>query len=173
MVTKVRFPKFDANITEGMIGQWRVAEGDAVQDGDPLVEVITDKATFDLEAEEVGVLRRIIAKEKSTVPVGYVIALIGDEGDELPDVAEENERILAEHQKAAIEMTAKGEAKAKASPSRQGSRVKVRAVPSARRMAKEAGIDIADVPPSEGNPIVTEDDVRRYLDSTSNKGEPS
>jgi len=169
MITKVRFPKFNANITEGMVGAWCVSEGDAVGHGDPLVEIITDKATFDFEAEEEGVVRKIIAKEKSTVPVGYIIALVGDDGDELPDVSEENEHILAEHQKAAVEVKAKGEPKAPRS--RGGGRARVRAVPAARRLAKEAGVDIADVPPSQGDPVITEDDVRRYLESASGKGD--
>lgn len=133
-----------------------------------MVEIITDKATFDLEAETEGRLKAIIAKEKSVVPVGYIIALAGEDGDALPDVAEENEKIMAEHRQTALD--AKPTGGAREALGAVGGRAHVRAVPAARRLAKEAGIDIANVPPSNGSPVITEEDVKRYLASTSGKG---
>jgi len=52
----------------------------------------TDKACFDIEAPRAGVVRRILADAKSTLPVGYIIALIGDPDDPLPDVSAANSR---------------------------------------------------------------------------------
>ena len=58
---------------EGTFGAWLKNEGDTVQPGDALCELITEKTTFPLEAEGEGILRRIVAGEKSVVPVGAVI----------------------------------------------------------------------------------------------------
>ena len=63
---------------DGMIGRWLKREGERVEAGEPLVEIITDKAKFDYESPASGILRKIVATEKSTVPVGYVIALFAD-----------------------------------------------------------------------------------------------
>ena len=168
MMQKVRFPKFDANITEGMVGVWYKSEGEDVGSGDPLVQIVTDKATFDFESTWSGTLRQVVAKEKSHVPVGYVIALIGDDADEMPDVSIENEQIMAAHEKETLEVKAKSDGKRSR---RRAGRTRVRAVPAARRLAREAGIDIADVPCAADNPVIGEDDVTRYLKSTSDKGE--
>ncbi len=157
---KVRFPKVDANVVEGQVGMWLKAEGDPVDKDEPLVELITDKANFELPAEQAGVLRRILAPEKSVVPVNYVIGLIGEADEAIPDVTAENEAIMAAHREAAAALqtpTAEDAAQRK-----RPERKKVRAKPAARRAAREAGIDLADVTPADGK-IVTEEDVRAYL----------
>ena len=100
MVTKLVFPKFDANIMDGMIGRWLKREGERIEAGEPLVEIITDKAKFDYESPASGILRKIVAIEKSTVPVGYVIALFADADEPLPDVTAENEAALARYREA-------------------------------------------------------------------------
>ncbi|MCK4373999.1 MAG: 2-oxo acid dehydrogenase subunit E2, partial [Candidatus Brocadiae bacterium] len=100
MVFKVRMPRIDANIEEGSIGRWLADCGDPIRAGRPLVEIITDKASFELEAEQGGILRAQVAAEKRVVPVGYVIALIGqDAAEPLPQVEEENEAVLAAYRR--------------------------------------------------------------------------
>ena len=92
MIRKVKIPKVDANMEEATIGRWLKAEGDVVKSKEPLVELITDKAAFELESPASGVLRKILAREKSVLPAQYVIALIGDGA--LPDVSEYNRRLV-------------------------------------------------------------------------------
>ena len=153
---KVRFPKFDANITEGMVGKWLKAELDDVKRGEKLVELVTDKATFELEADCDGKLLRIVAPEKSHVPVGYIIAIIGDADEAVPDVSAENERIMREYQDLVVSM---GEADAKSSSERR----RVRATPAARRLARQAGVDLSEIPSRDGKQVITEEDVKVFL----------
>jgi len=159
MVKRVLFPKFDANITEGMIGKWRKAESDDVRPGEPLVEIITDKASFELEADCEGKLLKIIANEKSQVPVGFVIALIGDEDEPLPDVSEENALTMQRHRESVLLRKPPTPGLGRGGPRGK----KVRATPAARRIAREAGIDISSVPLPEGKSVIEHEDVELYL----------
>lgn len=71
-------------MTEGGIASWKKKEGEAFSAGDVLLEIETDKATIDVEAQDDGILAKIIASDGSKgVPVGSVIAIIGEEGDDL------------------------------------------------------------------------------------------
>src|SRR5437016_318919 len=70
----------------GTIVKWLKAEGDRVEKGEPLVEVDTDKATQEVEAEASGGLLKIAA-ESGEVPVGETIAVIGEAGESVPDTA--------------------------------------------------------------------------------------
>ena len=160
MASFVRFPKVGANIEEGMVGAWRKNEGDAVEKGEALVELITDKATFDLEAEESGSLFKIIATEKSTVPINYVLAVLGENGADLVSQARaENERLLAEYRARAA--AGWGEGAAKRSSGKAPGRV--RATPAARRAARKAAVRLEDVAPFARGKVIGKDDVRRYL----------
>ncbi|MCX7805255.1 MAG: E3 binding domain-containing protein [Planctomycetota bacterium] len=97
MAVLVEMPKANENMTEGTVGRWLVAEGERVEVETMLVEIITDKAVFELPSPAAGVLLRQVAPERSVVPVGYVIAIIGAEGEAAPDVSDMNRRIMAEH----------------------------------------------------------------------------
>jgi len=153
MAVLVRLPKLGANVGEGMVARWHAAEGRAVCRGDALVEVITSKATFDVEAPSDGVVLRVCAPEKSTVPVGYVLCVIGGDGEAAPDVRDENERALAAFRREEAGGCARGAAGGK----------KIRATPGARRLAKAEGVDLGDVPPGDGGSVVREVDVRKFL----------
>ena len=152
MAHLVRLPQLGANVTEGAVGRWHVAEGDAVAEGDPLVEIITSKAAFDLEAAAAGVVLSIVAPEKSVVPVGFILAITGAPDDSVPDVAGENELVLAQFRRAVLE-DERG----------AGSPVKIRATPGARRLARAEKVDLGDVPPGPGSGVIRAEDVRRFL----------
>jgi len=160
VATKVRVPLFDANITEGVLNSWRKRAGDAVERGEPLVDLVTDKANFEIESPANGTLLQIIAGEKSTVPAGYIIAVIGDANESVPDVTEENMTILAAHlKKTALTQTpavATGGSTAKDASER------VRATPKARKLARDLGVDIEEVSKAAGGARVTEKDVEDY-----------
>lgn len=144
-------PRVDANVEEGAIGRWLIGCGERVRAGQPLVEIITDKASFELEADEEGVLRRQVAAEKSVVPVGYVIAVIArDSAEPLPDVDAENEAVLTAYREALIS----GGAPADSMPRRSGrgrsagssgASEGAVATPAARRLASEAGLSIEEI----------------------------
>ena len=65
----LKVPKLNENMDAAMVGPWAKTVGEPVNAGDIIVELVTDKATFELQAEEEGVLRAAAAPEKSTVPV--------------------------------------------------------------------------------------------------------
>ena len=172
---QVVLPKFDANVLEATLGPWHKAEGDRVEKGDILVDVVTDKANFELEAEASGTLRRILAPEKSEVPLGYVVALIGECDEPLIDVSAQNERMTREYLASATMGTVSS------SPRRSEEEmgtvpndgtvpldstvpVRVRATPRARRLAREHALDLAALAKSLGVEIVTEEHVRKRIE---------
>lgn len=164
MAIRIQIEKWDANLEEVTVGRWLKEEGERVEKGEPLVEIITDKVTFEMEAPEGGVLRRILAPENSVVPVGYVIGLLGEPGEALPDVEAENRQLLEQR---AAEWEALARAAQEAPPALERAEVsrgaeRVRATPAARRLARQWGIDLAQVPPADGV-RVTEEDVRAFL----------
>src|SRR6266480_1781214 len=72
-------PRLSDSMEEGTILRWLKADGDDVRRGDDLVEIETDKATMTYEADQDGVLK-ILVDEGATLPIGEVIAHIGDGG---------------------------------------------------------------------------------------------
>ncbi len=76
---------------EGVIASWQVKVGDKVESGDILAEVETDKATMELESYNDGVLLHIGVQEKDAVPVNGVLAIIGEEGEDISDLLKEIE----------------------------------------------------------------------------------
>ena len=159
--------KWAENLDEATVSRWLVEEGDDVEAGDALCEIITDKATFEYEAESNGVLRRIYASPRSTVPVGYIIAFIGGPGEEPPDdIEERNERVMSEHMSAAgdeielqIDLGALGRRRRRGE---DGTRV--RGTPAARKLARERDLSLEDVATALGvSGVVTEQHVREFM----------
>jgi thioesterase domain-containing protein len=88
-------PRLDANADAAVIGRWLAAPGDAIPAGQPIAEIATDKATYELEAENEGILRWQAPADGTALPVGYVIALLAGDADEpLPEVTGENEALM-------------------------------------------------------------------------------
>src|SRR5512138_568438 len=81
MATEVVMPKLSDTMTEGRLGAWKKGVGEAVQRGDVIAEVETDKATMDLESFTSGVLLEQRVKAGELVAVGTVIGLIGEPGE--------------------------------------------------------------------------------------------
>ena len=84
MPTEVVLPRLGLTQEEGTVVRWIKPEGSPVKKGEPLFEVMTDKATVEVEAPASGVLLRILVAEGGTVPVATPIALIGEAGEALP-----------------------------------------------------------------------------------------
>ncbi|TVP46102.1 MAG: pyruvate dehydrogenase complex dihydrolipoamide acetyltransferase [Mongoliibacter sp.] len=83
MAEIIRMPKMSDTMEEGVIAAWLKKVGDSVKPGDILAEVETDKATMELESYEEGTLLHIGVEEKDAVPVNGVIAIIGEEGEDI------------------------------------------------------------------------------------------
>lgn len=149
MITKVAVPKISANVEEETITAWFKKEGETVNKGERLLEITTDKACVEVESPRSGSIRKILAREKSVLPVGYIVALIGNPSDPLPDVSRKNIALMEKHRS---RISRKGKTSRRA-PAR--TRSSVRATPAARRLAKDLGIDLAKLARKLKTDVVT------------------
>ncbi|KAI0831693.1 single hybrid motif-containing protein [Trametes gibbosa] len=86
-ISKFAMPAMSPTMTEGGIASWKLKEGDTFSAGDVLLEIETDKATIDVEAQDDGVLGKIISPDGTKgVPVGKTIALLAEEGDDISNL---------------------------------------------------------------------------------------
>ena len=107
MATEIIMPKAGIDMTEGQIIKWNKKEGDKVETGEILLEIMTDKTSMELEAEDSGYLIKIIKEDGETVPVTEVIGYIGAEGEVAPegiskDVVETSENVSDKKEKEPI-----------------------------------------------------------------------
>jgi pyruvate dehydrogenase E2 component (dihydrolipoamide acetyltransferase) len=86
MAVKVEMPKLSDTMEEGVIAKWNVSEGDTVESGDVIAEVETDKATMEVEVFDAGTILKILVEEGAAVPLGEVMAVIGEEGEDISDI---------------------------------------------------------------------------------------
>ena len=119
MLTEIIMPKAGSEMEEGQIVKWLKKEGDKVEAGEIILEIMTDKVNMEIEAEASGTLLKILKHDGEIVPVITTIAYIGDEGDVIPETAsapvkEEVKEVAKEEVKAQPEektTEAKAEAK--------------------------------------------------------------
>ena len=78
-------PELGQTVSGGTVGSWLIEEGDAVELGEPLLLVETDKAEVEVECVAEGVLLKIVVPAGRAVEAGSVIAYVGEPGDEIPD----------------------------------------------------------------------------------------
>lgn len=161
MATEVIMPKLGLTMEKGTIGAWLVAEGDAVEKGAPLLEVITDKVTMEVEAQAAGLLRKILVPAGEEVPVSTPIGIIAG-ADEKIDLPAEPAASVDAGQAAtatAQPVASKPEQVAVApTPAATKEGRPHRASPKARKIAAEKGIDLSQVQGSgPGGRIVSAD----------------
>ena len=98
MATNVLMPKWGMSMREGVVCSWLKHEGDAVQQGDQIVEVESEKATNFVEAPATGVLARILVPAGETVAVSKAIAIIAADGEDISDCLPEEGETAPEPQ---------------------------------------------------------------------------
>ena len=185
MATEVKLPRLGQGMESGTIVKWLKGEGEPVKKREPLYELDTDKVTQEVEAEADGVLLKIVV-DSGEVEVGRTIAFIGSEGEDVPsgngaapaakeaeaeDAAEADERAQEEGSpaaemdderergRAAAAATAEAEPVAAAERDADG---RVKASPLARRLAREKGIELAQVRGSGPEGRIVAEDVERF-----------
>src|SRR4051794_20984007 len=89
MATQVVMPKLSPTMEEGQLSRWLKKEGDKVSVGEGLAEIDTDKATMEAQALASGVLRKVFVKEGDTVPLGTIIAIIGEPDEDISGLVSE------------------------------------------------------------------------------------
>ena len=170
MATEVKLPRLGQGMESGTVVRWLKQEGERVEKGEPLYELDTEKVTQEVEAEASGVLLKIAVQE-GEVPVGRTVAVIGEEGEEVP-AAEETE-VDETPQEEGSRGPARDEEReegAEASrvtseqvteirePDRDG---RVKASPLARRIARDRGIDLAQLRGTGPEGRIVAEDVER------------
>ena len=126
MPIELKFPDVGEGIAEGEVVRWLVAEGAAVKEDDPLVEILTDKANVEIPSPVAGTVVKILATPGQIVKVGGLLALIEPAARKVP-----------------------------------GAGGAVLATPVVRKLAKDLGVDLGDVPGTGPGGRITEEDVRR------------
>ncbi|HEY4412052.1 MAG TPA: dihydrolipoamide acetyltransferase family protein, partial [Gaiellaceae bacterium] len=160
MATEVKLPRLGQGMESGTIVKWLKSEGEPVEKGEPLYELDTDKVTQEVEAEASGVLLKIAIPE-GEVEVGKTIGFIGEQGEavaaeEAPAKAEKP----AEATKRETEEPAPA-AEAQVEPSNGAANGRVKASPLARRIARERGVDLAQIRGTGPDGRIVAEDVER------------
>lgn len=175
----IRLPRLGQTMESGVITLWHYLEGDTVDSGQPLYEVETEKSATDVEVRQSGVLVRIVAPVGAEVPVGAVLAVVAEAG-EAPAASAVDDLLTAAGSEGAPEEPGEGEGSFRdeqeepvhlpgrsaeatgydgAEPAIASKDRRPRAVPKARVMAKELGVDLSIVHGSGVDGVVRVSDV--------------
>jgi pyruvate dehydrogenase E2 component (dihydrolipoyllysine-residue acetyltransferase) len=172
MASPVVMPKMSDTMEEGVVVKWLKHEGERVAPGEPLAEIETDKAVLELEAHDPGVLRKILVQEDHKIPVGQLMAVIASEDEDISPLVG---GVTTPSSRPATPMSAASPATSALSPPPTPpeapskppqatiSRERIDASPLARRMAAEAGIDIAQVHGTGPGGRVVKRDIEAFL----------
>ncbi|MBC8130102.1 MAG: pyruvate dehydrogenase complex dihydrolipoamide acetyltransferase [Rhizobiaceae bacterium] len=170
MPINVTMPALSPTMEEGNLAKWLVKEGDKVSSGDVIAEIETDKATMEVEAVDEGTVAKIVVPAGTEgVKVNAVIAILAAEGEDASAAASGGEAKAekAEAPEAKAEPVGKTEAEkpaedakpAAAAPLADAKGGRVIASPLAKRVAKEAGVDLSGVSGSGPNGRIVKADV--------------
>jgi pyruvate dehydrogenase E2 component (dihydrolipoamide acetyltransferase) len=169
MPIEVLMPALSPTMTEGTLAKWHKREGDEVNAGDVIAEIETDKATMELEAIDEGVLGKILVAEGAQgIAVNTPIALMLAEGEDASALdAALKEAGAAEAPAETAEPKAEAPPRAaeeapRPAPHREG-KERVFASPLARRMAKQAGLDLAAIEGSGPHGRIVKKDIEAAL----------
>ncbi|HEX5559766.1 MAG TPA: dihydrolipoamide acetyltransferase family protein [Gaiellales bacterium] len=187
MSEELTMPRLSDTMEQGTIGRWLKREGESFHEGDVIAEIETDKATMDFQAYEDGTMLRILVADGESAPLGAPIAIIGAEGEEVPDDApaaasangdggaekpagegEAGEPEPQTEEQAPV-ATATEAAPSNGAPADGGG---LRASPIARRMANAGGLDLCTLAGKGTGPDgrIVKADVERALASGANTG---
>ena len=156
---EVKVPELAESITEGTIAEWLKQVGDSVDKGEAILELETDKVNVEVVSEEAGVLQETLANEGDTVEVGQAVAVVGEGSG---NASNSNEDTSSQQ---STEASSTGEAastsdeapKAEQNDSTDSTQC-VNATPSARKYAREKGVNLNDVA-AKSNDVVRKEDV--------------
>lgn len=162
MATYIEMPKLADTMTEGTLVKWRKKEGDKVSVGDVVAEVETDKATMEMEAFDDGILHKLLVPEGQKVPIGSRIALLLQKGEAPPaEGSEPAPQAKTSSAPAAAAPATSPQAQAPAAESKKAAAApggRVKSSPLARKLAKEAGVELAGLQGSgPGGRIIAKD----------------
>ena len=167
-MSEVKVPELAESISEGTISEWLKSVVDQVEQGENIVELETDKVNVEVISEVSGVLSEIKAEEGDTVEVGSVIAIVseGESGSTSSEQKESDDSESKDSKDKEKQTEAPKESAAKSEDTKQtedtskeeaSSNDRVQATPSARKLAREKGIDLNKVKTQAGDVVRPED----------------
>lgn len=176
MAVKIEMPKLSDTMEEGVIAKWNVKEGDKVSSGDVIAEVETDKATMEVEVFDDGTILKILAKEGDAIPLGGLMAVVGEEGEDISDILEgaeggtepEKAEVKEEkEEKKSKKETSKKEEKKEDTAKSTSDNGRIKASPLARKMAEDKGIDLNQVEGSGPEGRIVKRDIEDFKPSAA------
>ncbi len=160
MATTLTMPKLGLTMTEGKVVKWLAQDGEQVEQGQPVVVVMSKKITYEVEAPASGILR-IVTQSKESRRVADVIGVILEPGEAMPEIDQATAPATVADDAV---LTAETPDPAPRLDERPG---EVRSSPAARRLAKELGVDITQVQGSGRGGRISEKDVQTFHDEQS------
>ena len=154
MAYEFRLPDLGEGLTEAEIAGWLVAEGDEVNEDQPLVEVQTDKTTVEIPSPRAGTVLKILVEEGDVARVGAVIVVIGEAGEQLLRAVDAGKQAEPASEPIVAVVPADPEAA-------------VRATPAVRQLARELGVELVGLGGSGPGGRIVEDDVRAAASATA------
>ncbi len=174
MAIEISMPQLSDTMDEGTILSWHKSVGDSVERGDALAEVSTDKADLEIESFHEGTLLKIYAQTGETIKVGAIIAVIGEDGEEVPDSQPAGEKKSSELPNEST--TPEPEVTTSTTPTETavvngngGQRIK--ASPLAKNIAQSKGIDLATIKGTGEGGRITKKDLDSVVPSVSSSKE--
>ncbi|MDX8553846.1 pyruvate dehydrogenase complex dihydrolipoamide acetyltransferase [Tenacibaculum sp. 1B UA] len=169
-VKVVTMPRLSDTMTEGTVASWLKKVGDNVEEGDILAEIETDKATMEFESFNEGTLLHIGVQEGESAPVDSLLAIIGEAGTDVSSLVEAHKagtlnNDSSEKQEEAPKAVEENKTETVATPVATTSNNKggrIFASPLAKKIAKDKGINLADVNGSGENGRIIKKDVENY-----------
>lgn len=159
MAKFINMPKLGMTMEEGTVTNWLKQEGDAVKRGEPVFELESDKLANTAEAPIDGILRKILVQVGETVPILAHVGIIGEADEDISALLAE---AGAGEASAPVQESAPA-AVAPAAPVVTKADGRIPATPRAKKVAKELGVDLADVKTATGwHGMIREQDVRDY-----------
>lgn len=173
MATEVVIPILGITVETGIIVEWLKKEGDPVRKGEILFVVETDKVTTEVESPATGILARILLPEGEKVSVLTVVAVITKPGEKLPakylNVVDE----ISVTRQAENESLVQNESAADFAKPKESALISsdepVRIIPAARKLAKQKGLDITNIPATGPDGVILLSDVEAVLATTGLK----
>src|SRR5688500_17225319 len=158
MAFEFHLPDIGEGVVEGEIVQWKVKEGDVVKLDQPIVEVMTDKATVEIPSPRAGTIAKINFQDGQVCPVGAVLVVIDDGAGGAVAKGNGNGKHHEPAKAAAPAHAAPVIQVVDATPRAPGERVL--ATPATRKLARQLGVDLGRVPATGKRGRVTTDDVK-------------
>ncbi|KKK35633.1 dihydrolipoamide succinyltransferase [Salinicoccus sediminis] len=179
-MAEVKVPELAESITEGTIASWLKQKGDRVEQGENILELETDKVNVEVISEEAGVITELKAEEGDTVEVGQVIAIVDENGEGGSSGSEESaseekksdEDKSGESKKESKSEDVKEEPASSKEAESESNDDRIVATPSARRLAREKGIDLSDINASDPRGLVRSQDVDNHSNQPAKQDEP-